>query len=95
MTQATQTVHRATVLTSALIAALVASVITVSALLIAPAILEAPSLTSAEQARQDRIEQAGLEWQARYEQMYPPTVDRLEQMGIDWQERYEQTNPAP
>jgi hypothetical protein len=74
MTQAQLTERRTTVLTSAFVAAAIAITITVSGLLIAPSLGFDPvsnpgSPTSDE--RLDRAEQAGLEWQDRYEQMYP------------------------
>ena len=73
MTQAQQTLHRPTVVTSALVAALIATAITVSGLLIAPTFVNGPTspFDAARDARFDRAEQAGLEWQERYEQASP------------------------
>jgi hypothetical protein len=73
MTQLQQAERRTTVLTSAIVAAAIAIAITVSGLLIAPNLVAdpvTPSVPTSDE-RLDRAEQAGLEWQARYEQMYP------------------------
>jgi hypothetical protein len=73
MTQATQVRPRTTVLTSALVAALVSLAITVSGLLIATSIVADPTgpIDPDAAARRHRAVLAGLEWQERYEQMYP------------------------
>jgi hypothetical protein len=72
MTQLQQAERRTTVLTSAIVSAAIAIAITVSGMLIAPSFVQpsnADELTR--DARLDRAERGGLEWQARYEQMYP------------------------
>ena len=73
MTQAQQALHRPTVLTSAFVAAAIAIAITVSGLLFIPSFVGSSSspVDQAREERLDRAEQAGLEWQERYEQMYP------------------------
>jgi hypothetical protein len=73
MTQAQQTLHRPTVLTSAFVAAAIAIAITISGLLVVPSFVGTPAspVDQAREERLDRAEQAGVEWQKRYEQMYP------------------------
>ena len=73
MTQATQAQQRTSVLTSALVSAAIAVAITVSGLLIAPTFVADPTSPTDPDAavRRHSAVQAGLEWQERYEQMYP------------------------
>ena len=72
MTQAQLTERKTTVLTSALVAAAIAITITVSGLLVAPTLSFDPNPGSqTRDERLDRAEQGGLQWQERYEQMYP------------------------
>jgi hypothetical protein len=74
MTQAQLTQQRTTVLTSAFVAAVIAIAITVSGLFLAPSLIANPTSNPGSVTREerlDRAEQAGLEWQERYEQMYP------------------------
>ena len=73
MTQLQQAERRTTVLTSALVAAIIAITITVSGMLIAPSFVQ-PSSNAGDVTRDERLDRAeagGLEWQERYEQMYP------------------------
>jgi hypothetical protein len=72
VTQAQLTERKTTVLTSALVAAAIAITITVSGLLVAPTLSFDPNPGSTTRdERLDRAEQGGLQWQERYEQMYP------------------------
>lgn len=74
MTQLQQAERRTTVLTSALVAAVIAIAITVSGMLIAPSFVQQPSSNAGDVTRDERLDRAeagGLEWQERYEQMYP------------------------
>ena len=70
-TQAQRAERRTTVVTSAIVSAAIAIAITVSGLLVGTSLFDAPSVDPEFQARRDRAVQAGLEWQERYEQMYP------------------------
>jgi hypothetical protein len=97
MTQLQQAGRRSTVLTSAIVAAVVSVAVTISGLLIVPELTRAPTVTDAgREARLDRAVAAGLAWQdqRQLESVHYRDHQRLiEQAGIEWQLRYELTNP--
>ena len=96
MTQLEQVGRRSTVVTSAIVAAAVSAIITVSGLLIVPALTAMPFPTSPDTARMDRAVDAGRAWQRQRMIESPAHYEGLhaaELAGLEWQLRYEQTNP--
>lgn len=96
MTQLQQAGRRATVVTSALVAALVSAAITISALLVVPALTAMPFPDAADNARLDRAVDAGRAWQRQRlveSAAYHERLHAAEQAGLEWQLRYELTNP--
>lgn len=98
MTQLEHAGRRTTVVTSAIVAAAMSATITVSALLIVPAITAAPvsQADSAGEARLDRAVDAGRAWQRQRQAesaAYYAGLHRAEQAGLEWQIRAELTNP--
>ncbi|HSK93835.1 MAG TPA: hypothetical protein VLA76_07240 [Candidatus Angelobacter sp.] len=96
MTQLQQAGRRVTVVTSALVAAIVSAAITISALLIVPALTAMPFPDSVDTARMDRAVDAGRAWQRQRLIESPAYYEGLhaaEQAGLEWELRYELTNP--
>jgi hypothetical protein len=97
MTQIQQVDRRTAVATSAFVAALVSAAITVSALLLVPALTAAPMPDAPVAARPERVVEAGRAWQRQRLMESPAHWQRmhaLEQSGVDWQLRYEQITPS-
>lgn len=95
MTQLQQAGRSTTVVTSAIVAAAVSTAITISALLLIPAI-SAASFDSPDTARLDSAVESGRAWQHQRLVESPAYYEGLhaaEQAGLEWQLRYEQTNP--
>lgn len=96
MTQLEQAGRRATVVTSALVAAIVSAAITISALLLVPAITAMPLTDAPDTARLDRAVEAGRAWQRQRLIESPAHYEALhaaEMAGLEWQLRYELTSP--
>jgi len=96
MTQLQQAGHRTTVVTSAIVAAAVSAAITVSGLLIVPALTAVQIEDASNQASLDRAVDAGRAWQRQRmieSPAYYTGLHAAEQAGLEWQLRYEQTNP--
>lgn len=98
MTQLEQAGRRTTVVTSALVAAAVSAIITISGLLIVPTFtaLPGPEVDPAREARLDRAVDAGRAWQRQQmaeSPVYYEGLHRAEQAGLEWQVRAELTNP--
>ncbi|HEX2884322.1 MAG TPA: hypothetical protein VHQ42_07095 [Candidatus Limnocylindria bacterium] len=97
MTQLQQVDRRTAVVTSALVAALVSAVITISGLLLIPQLTAAPNADTPDTARLDRAVEAGLAWQHQRLVESPAYWERVhaaEQAGLAWQLRYEQIAPS-
>lgn len=95
MTQLQQAGRRATVVTSAFVAAIVSAAITISALLLIPALAAAPISNSVDTTRLDRAVDAGHAWQRQRMIESPAYYEGLhaaEQAGLEWQLRYVQAN---
>lgn len=98
MTQLQQVERRTTVLTSAVVAAVISVVITLSGLLLIPALTGVTtSVTDSPNAASlDRAVDAGRAWE-RQRQVESAEhyngVHAAERAGLEWQLRYEQTNP--
>jgi hypothetical protein len=96
MTQLQQAGRRTTVVTSAIVAAAVSAAITVSGLLIVPALSAAQFDDAPSQASLDRAVQSGQAWQRQRLIESPAYYNGLhaaEQAGLEWELRYEQTSP--
>lgn len=98
MTQLEQAGRRTTVVTSALVAAAVSAIITISGLLIVPTLtaLPGPQADQAREARLDRAVDAGRAWQRQrmvQSPAYYEGLHRAERAGLEWQVRSELTNP--
>ena len=96
MTQLQQAGRRATVVTSAIVAAAVSAAITISGLLIVPALTAVPITETAQTDRLDRAVDAGLAWQRQRLVESPAYYERFhaaEQAGLAWQLHVELTNP--
>lgn len=98
MTQLEQAGRRTTVVTSALVAAAVSAIITISGLLVVPTFtaLPGPQADPAREARLDRAVDAGRVWQRQRmaeNPAYYEGLHRAEQAGLEWQVRAELTNP--
>lgn len=95
MTQLQQAGRRTTVVTSAIVAAAVSAAITISGLLLVPALTAVP-FDRPDTAGLDRAVESGRAWQAQRLIESPAYYERLhavEMAGLEWQLRYEQTNP--
>lgn len=98
MTQLELAGRRSTVVTSAIVAAAVSAVITISGLLIVPTFTAAPGPQAdpGREARFDRAVDAGRAWQRQglaENPAYYEGLHRAEQAGLEWQVRAELTNP--
>lgn len=96
MTQLEQAGRRTTVVTSAIVAAAVSAAITVSGLLLVPALTAAPITDTPNAERFERAVQSGQAWQRQRLVESPAYYERLhavEVAGLEWQLRYELTNP--
>lgn len=98
MTHLEQAGRRTTVVTSAIVAAAVSAAITISAMLIVPAMTATLGSNDrpAQDASLDRAVDAGRAWQAQRlveSADYYNGLHAAEQAGLGWQLRYEQTNP--
>ena len=97
MTQLQQADRRVTVMTSAFVAAIISAAITISGLLIVPALTAMPLPATPDTARFDRAVEAGQAWQRQRLIESPAYYERLhaaEVAGLEWQIRYELTNPS-
>lgn len=95
MTQLEQVGRRTTVVTSAIVAAAVSAAITVSGLLLVPALTAAPITDTPNAERLDRAVESGRAWQRQRLVESPAYYERLhavEVAGLEWQLRYELTN---
>ena len=96
MTQLQQAGRRPTVVTSAIVAATVSAIITVSGLLISSTLTAVPFPASPDTARMERGVESGIAWQHQRLVENPAHYERLhavEVAGLAWQLRQEQTNP--
>jgi hypothetical protein len=98
MTQLEHTGRRTTVVTSAIVAAAVSVIITISGLLVVPNLtsLPGPQADPGREARLDRAVDAGRAWQRQRmaeSPAYYEGLHRAEQAGLEWQVRSELTNP--
>lgn len=96
MTQLQQAGRRPTVVTSAIVAAIVSAIVTVSGLLIVPALTAVSFPPSPDTARLERAVDAGRAWQRQRLVESPAYYERLhavEMAGLGWQLRHEQTTP--
>jgi len=96
MTQLQQAGRRPTVVTSAIVAATVSAIITVSGLLISSTLTAVPFPASPDTARMERGVESAIAWQRQRLVESPAYYERLhavEMAGLAWQLRQEQTNP--
>lgn len=98
MTQLEHAGRRSTVVTSAIVAAAVSAIITMSGLLIIPTLtaVPGPQADPAREARLDRAVDAGRAWQRQRmieSPAYYEGLHRAEQAGLEWQVRSELTDP--
>ncbi len=97
MTQVQQVGRRTAVVTSAFVAAIVSAAITVSALLLVPALSAAPISDAPDTARLEQLLDGGRAWQRQRQVESPAYWQRMhavEQSGLAWQLRYEQITPS-